>query len=682
MAEQDKQYTGDGNDNYAQAAQKGAQAGMQAGKEAGKEAAKQAVTAGAEAASNAAAHAVNASVQAGSAVSEIAVGTASGGPVGAALAAVWALRHSIFKFIVCVGLVLVFLITAVISLPSLIFNSIFQTDPGTADVAYAAGNADMYKIADDMSEIVNLCVQDGYDVALAKVEKIIEDNGYDYEASMEALINYGASSPDYDVCYIFAAYSASMEQKGTTGADMKSKLSSVKDSMFRVSYEEKEFERVVPVTYSTYKSTTVTVVTGKTLTGTINGVPQYRYETAAKTYYVPDEQKTSDTTITVDAYNPVSVDIPVRENGKIVGTRSETYYQSAGSQTLEPASETVKYAECTIWPFDQGVINTAFGIDPGATYGQFGANYGQAIETMAYALKMTLYGSVGNGSVPVITDVELLKILENLDCSATRKEMIRVALSLVGRVPYFWGGKSAAGWNEEWNTPKLVTAAGSSSSGTIRPYGLDCSGFTDWVYKTAGLGPISPGGSSGQWDSSYEISKEELLPGDLGFMARPGEVGINHVLMYVGEDDNGNMLWVHCSSGSGVVLNSPTYVKHYRRVKDKDLESNVVPGREELGELLYTLRVNVTHYCACAKCCGQWADGITASGKKAQPGMVAMSSYYPFGTKLMINGQLYVVEDRGDSGIENDKTRVDIFVYDHQEALRLGRYWTEATFYR
>lgn len=474
------------------------------------------------------------------------------------------------------------------------------------DVAYAA-EADMYKIADDMSGIVNLCVQDGYDAALAKVEKIIEDNGYDYEASMEALINYGASSPDYDVCYIFAAYSASMEQKGATGADMKSKLGSVKDSMFRVSYEEKEFQRIIPITYSTYKSTTVTVVTGTTLTGTVNGIPQYRYDTATRTYYIPDEQKTSDVTITVDAYNPVSADVPVRENGNIVGTRSETYYQSAGSQTLEPTSETVKYAECTIWPFDQSVINTAFGIDPNAAYGQFGTTYGQAIGTMAYALKMTLYGSAGNGSVPVITDAELLEILGSLNYSATRKEMIRVALSLVGQVPYFWGGKSAAGWNEEWNTPKLVTAAGSSSSGTIRPYGLDCSGFTDWVYKTA-LGESCGAGTTGQWANSTQISYSELKPGDLGFNDPAGSP--NHVLMYVGKNGE-NDLWVHCSSGSGVVVNSPCYVKYYRRVNNIDLESNTTPNGGTLtGPVLETITVDVTHYCGSdSPCSAAWIPG-------------------------------------------------------------------------
>ena len=44
--------------------------------------------------------------------------------------------------------------------------------------------------------------------------------------------------------------------------------------------------------------------------------------------------------------------------------------------------------------------------------------------------------------------------------------------------------------------------------------------------------------------------------------------------------------------------------------------------------------------------------------------------------------QRKAVEDRGGSGIENDIARVDIYVEDHKQALRLGRYWAEATFYR
>ena len=117
-----------------------------------------------------------------------------------------------------------------------------------------------------------------------------------------------------------------------------------------------------------------------------------------------------------------------------------------------------------------------------------------------------------------------------------------------------------------------------------------------------------------------------------------------------------------------------------RRPKNVDFEQEV--GSSAYGEPLYSLQVNVTHYCACTRCCGPNAQGITASGKRVAVGMVAMSSHYPFGTQIMINGIMYTVEDRGGSGIENDIGRVDIFVPDHNEALRMGRYDTTAYIYR
>ena len=130
-----------------------------------------------------------------------------------------------------------------------------------------------------------------------------------------------------------------------------------------------------------------------------------------------------------------------------------------------------------------------------------------------------------------------------------------------------------------------------------------------------------------------------------------------------------------------MVVNSPGYIKYYRRVNNIDSESNTVSGGS-YGEALYTIKVDVTHYCACTKCCGSGATGTTASGKQVAVGMVAMSSHYPFGTQIMINGTMYTVEDRGGSGIENDTSRVDIYVPDHQQALRMGRYKTTATIYR
>lgn len=152
---------------------------------------------------------------------------------------------------------------------------------------------------------------------------------------------------------------------------------------------------------------------------------------------------------------------------------------------------------------------------------------------MAATLKQTLAYSPGNGQIPPLNDAELTAFVSRQKGSATRKEILSTALSLVGKVPYFWGGKSEAGWNSEWNTPKLVTAAGDITSGTIQPYGLDCSGFTDWVFKTA-LGVSLQQGTWNQWNNTYAITEEELLPGDLGFLAVPGKVLVNHVLIYAG----------------------------------------------------------------------------------------------------------------------------------------------------
>ena len=616
------------------------------------------------------------SVEGGKAVAEIAAGTAAGGPWGAILSAAWAMRHTLFKILVCICLFFLVIIVLIVSLPSVVTNSVFGLDGSMVDMENPTTLLESYN---DLAADISAVVEEGYDAALAKVEQIIEDGGYDYDLSMDALINYAQGSAGYDVSYILAAYSASLQQRNTGKEDMLAKLRSVADSMFPVSFVEKESEQIVPFTYATYRPVTVTVVTSKTQTGTINGVPQYRYTTARRTYYEPDETITTSEPVNVAAYTPVAVSVPIYSGGRITGTRSEIYYEQGGTETLTPETEVVKYVECTIQPFDNSVIIRAFGIDPSATYDQFKITYGEAIQKMANALKMTLYGTLGNGQMVPLTDAELIAFVNAQNCSPMRKHILTTALSLVGKVPYFWGGKSAPGWNDAWNTPRLVTSAGSPTTGTIRPFGLDCSGFTTWVFNTA-VGVEIGAGCNGQYPNTYGISAAELLPGDLGFLA--DDDGWGHVLIFAGYDAEGTRMWVHSSGGIGVILNTPSYEGRlsYRRLSIVDYDAPV--ANAPTGEALYTLEVEVTHYCACAKCCGSNAQGLTASGKQAAVGMVAMSSHYPFGTQIMINGTMYTVEDRGGSGIENNIHRVDIYVPDHQQALRMGRYTTTATIYR
>ena len=79
----------------------------------------------------------------------------------------------------------------------------------------------------------------------------------------------------------------------------------------------------------------------------------------------------------------------------------------------------------------------------------------------------------------------------------------------------------------------------------------------------------------------------------------------------------------------------------------------------------------ITHYCPCEVCCSR-ANAPTASGVMPTVNHTVACGDLPFGTRLMINGQQYVVEDRGVSGFW-----VDIFVAGHQEAYDRGMFQAE-----
>lgn len=81
----------------------------------------------------------------------------------------------------------------------------------------------------------------------------------------------------------------------------------------------------------------------------------------------------------------------------------------------------------------------------------------------------------------------------------------------------------------------------------------------------------------------------------------------------------------------------------------------------------YLGKYKLTYYCSCSKCCGK-SDGITASGKKAQEGITVANNSLPLGTKISINGHIYIVQDRG--GMASNV--IDVFVSSHQKALNLG----------
>ena len=162
---------------------------------------------------------------------------------------------------------------------------------------------------------------------------------------------------------------------------------------------------------------------------------------------------------------------------------------------------------------------------------------------------------IGNfGDNITINTAEIEKLLANLppDLSAERRAIVTKACELVDKVNYFWGGKSSAiGWDNRWGKSMKVTAPGSRTTGTVRPFGLDCSGFVDWVFNNA-CGYIlgQGGGAHAQHNNCVDITFAEVLPGDLLFYPDDSHVGIA-----VGRDENGEILVIHCASGyNNVVL--------------------------------------------------------------------------------------------------------------------------------
>ena len=92
------------------------------------------------------------------------------------------------------------------------------------------------------------------------------------------------------------------------------------------------------------------------------------------------------------------------------------------------------------------------------------------------------------------------------------------------------------------------------------------------------------------------------------------------------------------------------------------------PVREEKFIIM-----ELTAYCSCPICCGDNADGVTATGTIPQQGRTVAADFnqFPPGTKLKIGEHIYVVEDT--FGSVNRFGRLDVYFESHQEALEFGR---------
>lgn len=133
---------------------------------------------------------------------------------------------------------------------------------------------------------------------------------------------------------------------------------------------------------------------------------------------------------------------------------------------------------------------------------------------------------------------------------------------------------------------------------------------------------------------------------------------------------------IHKSKGDSIFAEAVEGVNAatQENVNGVQVGSPIAVSSDAVLKLMGTFRI--THYCQCSICCGPWANGITATGVTATTNrtIAVDPSQIPYGTKVVINGQVYVAEDCGGAITENC---IDIYVASHEEGESKGVYYTD-----
>jgi 3D (Asp-Asp-Asp) domain-containing protein len=127
---------------------------------------------------------------------------------------------------------------------------------------------------------------------------------------------------------------------------------------------------------------------------------------------------------------------------------------------------------------------------------------------------------------------------------------------------------------------------------------------------------------------------------------------------------------------------APAAAPAVEMLRDTAVTASAVMPAASVNHKLRTLRMEVTAYCPCTKCCGENARGLTASGHDVSYNnsrFVAADNNLPFGTKLVIPGYAGGAVEVIDRGGAIKGNKLDVFFATHEEALQWGRQFIEVT---
>ncbi|MDP4127350.1 MAG: NlpC/P60 family protein [Bacillota bacterium] len=157
----------------------------------------------------------------------------------------------------------------------------------------------------------------------------------------------------------------------------------------------------------------------------------------------------------------------------------------------------------------------ALGYPVGAADGIFGINTRAGVTAFQSAKSLTADGIVGKITASVLNNAYLEKLHTD-----KVNVIINTAEKLIG-VPYQWGGDT--------------------------PNGFDCSGFVQYVFAQNGIN--LPRISRDQYTIGTPVNFSDLQPGDLIFFSIAQNGLIDHVGIYIGNDQ-----FINSSSSKGVTI--------------------------------------------------------------------------------------------------------------------------------
>ncbi len=385
---------------------------------------------------------------------------------------------------------------------------------------------DYEELKDTVFSVVSL-LKEVFDARYDETEEELEDliiaNDYDYSLSMDTFYNQPNPLKDAECIKYLSAY-MSCKKYAKENSIAISQLREIPFIEYEI--EEKETEEYIPTAIDKY---------------VLSSDSEDEYFICGTEYILSPTE--------IPVYESVG-------NGRYIKTDETT--------SIEPDVKTVKYADIKLSVIGPEDVFEYLGIDEDLVkkdYEKRCAKIEEIVTDRAIAETIT----VNMPDIDLLETNNLLEyasMLEGID--STRKTVIQTALSLKDKVPYEWGGKpDGPGFDSSWWTYDTETGL---------QKGLDCSGFVQWVFMTAGFSNEiydNLTSTSTLLESSLtKIKREELKPGDIGVTARPnGEV--NHVAIYLGNDE-----WIHCSSSKKTVtvseLSLSVFYSPYEDAKEID----------------------------------------------------------------------------------------------------------------